>query len=102
VHGTDAYTTAVERTLEIARDAARRIDAAPHVELVRNPELTVVLWRRPGWSADDYTTWSRQLLAEQRAFVMPTTWRGEMVARAVFLNPECPPEIVDDIIASMQ
>lgn len=102
VHGTDAYATAIERTLEIAREAARRIDAAPHLELVRNPELTVVLWRRPGWSPEDYTTWSRQLLADGRAFVMPTTWRGETLARAVFLNPECPPEIVDDIIASMK
>ncbi len=102
VHGTNAYTTAIERTLEIARDAARRIDAAPHVELVRYPELTVVLWRRPGWSPEHYTEWSQQLLREQRAFVMPTTWRGETVARAVFLNPEFPPEIVDDIIASMR
>ena len=88
--------------MEIARDAAQRIDAAPHVELVRKPELAVVLWRRPGWAPADYTAWSRRLLAEERAFVMPTTWRGETVARAVFLNPECPPEIVDDIIASMQ
>ena len=102
VHGTNAYTTAIERTLEIARDAAARIDAAPHVELVRQPELTVVLWRRPGWAPADYAAWSHQLLVEGRAFVMPTTWRGETVARAVFLNPECPPEIVDDIIASMQ
>ncbi len=102
VHGTDAYTAAIERTLGIAQDAARRIDASPHLELVRNPELTVVLWRRPGWSTDQYTTWSRQLLVDQRAFAMPTTWRGETVARAVFLNPECPPEIVDDVIASMQ
>jgi aromatic-L-amino-acid/L-tryptophan decarboxylase len=102
VHGTDAYTTAIERTLEIARDAAARIDAAPHVELVRNPELTVVLWRRPGWTPADYTAWSRRLLEEERAVVVPTTWRGETVARAVFLNPECPPEIIEDIIASMQ
>ena len=102
VHGTNAYTIAIERTLAIARDAAERVDAAPHVELVRMPELGVVLWRRPGWSPADYEAWSHRLLAEQRAFIMPTTWRGETVARAVFLNPECPPEIVDDIIASMQ
>ncbi|MGZ4691363.1 MAG: pyridoxal phosphate-dependent decarboxylase family protein [Acidimicrobiia bacterium] len=102
VHGTDAYSTAIERTLDIAQDAARRIDAAPHLELVRTPELGVVLWRRPGWTTEDYTEWSRRLLADERAFLMPTTWRGETLARAVFLNPECPPEIVDDIIASMQ
>jgi aromatic-L-amino-acid/L-tryptophan decarboxylase len=102
VNGTDAYTAAIERTLEIARGAARRIDAAPHLELVQPPELTVVLWRRPGWSAEDYAAWSRRLLADQRAFSTPTTWRGETVARAVFVNPECPPEIVDDVIDSMR
>lgn len=101
VHGTDAYTAAIEQTLAIARDAARRVDAAPHLELVRQPELGVVLWRRPGWGPDDYTAWSQRMLAEERAFIMPTTWRGETVARAVFLNPTCLPEIVDDIIASM-
>jgi aromatic-L-amino-acid decarboxylase len=102
VHGTDAYSVAIERTLEIARDAARRIDAAPHLDLVRQPELGVVLWRRPGWTSADYTTWSRQLLTEERAFIVPTTWRDETVARAVFLNPECPPEIIEDIIESMR
>jgi aromatic-L-amino-acid/L-tryptophan decarboxylase len=102
VHGTDAYTTAVEQTLEIARDAARQIDAAPHVELILEPELTVVLWRRPGWTASDYATWSRQLLADQIAFVLPTTWHGETVARAVFLHPDCPPEVIEQVIASMR
>ncbi len=101
VHGTDAYTTAIEQTLEIARHAARQIDAAPHLELILEPDLTVVLWRRPGWTATEYATWSRQLLADQIAFVLPTTWHGETVARAVFLHPDCPPEVIDDVIASM-
>ncbi len=101
VHGTDAYTAAIEQDARDRPGRGRRIDAAPHLELVQPPELTVVLWRRPGWSADDYADWSRRLLADQRAFIMPTTWRGETVARAVFLNPECPPEVIDDVIASM-
>jgi glutamate/tyrosine decarboxylase-like PLP-dependent enzyme len=102
VNGTDAYTTAIERTLEIARDAARRIDAAPYLELVQEPELGVVLWRRQGWSAEDYAAWSRQLLADQRAFSTPTIWHDETVARAVSLNPECPPAVMDDIVESMR
>lgn len=102
VHGTDAYTTAVEQTLEIARHAARQIDAAPHLELVLEPDLTVVLWRRPGWTAADYATWSKQLLADRIAFILPTTWHGETVARAVFLHPDCPPEVIEDVIASMR
>jgi glutamate/tyrosine decarboxylase-like PLP-dependent enzyme len=101
VHGTDAYTDAIERTLAIARDAARRIADAEHLELLGEPELTVVLWRRPGWATADYEAWSRQLLADQRAFVLPTTYHGETVARAVFLHPDCPPAVIDDVIASM-
>ncbi len=101
VHGTDAYRDAIERTLEITRDAARRIAAAPHLELILEPELTVVLWRRVGWSSEQYHEWSDQMLRDQRAFVMPTTWHGETVLRAVYLNPECPPSITDDIVASL-
>jgi glutamate/tyrosine decarboxylase-like PLP-dependent enzyme len=102
VHGTDAYAAAIEKTLAVARDAAARIDAAPHLELVRAPELSVVVWRRTGWSPADYRAWSERLLREQRAFVMPTTWRGETVARAVFLHPDCPPTVADDLVASMR
>jgi aromatic-L-amino-acid/L-tryptophan decarboxylase len=101
VHGTDAYRDAVEQTLAIAKDAARRIDAAPHLELIREPELTVVLWRRTGWTPEQYYEWSMKMLHDQRAFVMPTTWHGETVLRAVYLNPVCPPSITDGIIASL-
>ena len=101
VHGTDAYRDAVETTLDIAQDAARRIDAAPHLELILYPELTAVLWRRTGWSHEQYYEWSNAMLRDQRAFVMPTTFHGETVFRAVYLNPECPPSITDDIVASL-
>ena len=52
VHGTDAYTTAIERTLEIARDAARahRRRAARRAGPPTRSSR-VVLWRRPGWTA---------------------------------------------------
>jgi glutamate/tyrosine decarboxylase-like PLP-dependent enzyme len=101
VHGTEAYREAIERTLAVARDAAAAIDAAPHLELLRPPELSVVVWRRTGWTADDYRAWSTRLLREQRAFVMPTTWHDEPIARAVFLHPDCPPEVIEDLVASM-
>ena len=50
VNGLDAYRDAVEAGLAIAQRAAERIDASPHVELVREPGLSVVLFRRPGWA----------------------------------------------------
>jgi glutamate/tyrosine decarboxylase-like PLP-dependent enzyme len=101
VHGTDAYRTAVERTLDIAQDAARRVEAAPHLELVIEPELTVVVLRRRGWEAADYDAWSARMLREERALVLPTTYHGEHLLRAVYLHPECGPEITDEIIASL-
>ena len=101
VHGTDAYRAGIEATLDIARDAASRIQAAPHLELVLDPELTVVVFRRLGWDAEQNQAWSDTMLRDQRAFVLPTTHHGESVLRMVFLHPECPPSVTDDVIASL-
>jgi glutamate/tyrosine decarboxylase-like PLP-dependent enzyme len=101
VHGTDAYRDAIEQVLATARAAARAVDAAPHVELVREPELSVVLFRRPGWSDADYAGWSRKLLDEQTAFVLPTRWHGETVGRAVFLHPATTVDVFDDVLQAM-
>ena len=101
VHGTDAYSAAVERTLASARHAATRIEATDHVELVREPELGVVLFRRRGWSGADYDAWSVRLLRDQVALCLPTRWKGEVVARVVFLHPECPDSFIDELLATM-
>ena len=101
VHGTDAYATAVERVLALARAAAERVRDTPHVALVVEPELSVVLFRRPGWAEADYHAWSRRLLADQVAFALPTRWRGELVGRAVFLHPDTTIEIFDEVLAAM-
>ena len=100
VHGSDAYRDAIERVLATARAAADRIRALDHLELVREPVLSVVLFRRLGWSAADYDAWSARLLEEQIAFVTPSSWKGETVARFAFLHPETTVEIVDEILAT--
>ena len=71
VHGSDAYRDAIERVLATAHAAAARIRALPHLELVREPELSIVLFRRTGWTGADYDAWSARLLDEQIAFVDP-------------------------------
>jgi L-2,4-diaminobutyrate decarboxylase len=86
-HGTRAYTEAIEHTLEVARQAADEIRARPYVELLNEPELTVLVLRRPGWEAADYTAWTARLLAEGVAFVTPTTHAGETVTRFAIVNP---------------
>jgi aromatic-L-amino-acid decarboxylase len=100
-HGTDAYADAIETVLANTRTAARHIDAAAHVELILEPELGVLLFRRPGWDDADYVEWGRSLLAKGTAFVLPTRWHGETVARFVFLHPKTTVDLFDEVVAAM-
>ena len=45
-HGTDRYKEAVERGIELAQIAGKLIDENPHVELVREPSLSCVLYQK--------------------------------------------------------
>jgi glutamate/tyrosine decarboxylase-like PLP-dependent enzyme len=101
-HGTDAYRTAVESSLELARRTARLIDDFDHVELLVEPELSVVLFRRVGWEPARYQAWSDAALARQEAFVVPTTWDGETVLRFCFVNPVTTIDDVVDILDSLR
>jgi glutamate/tyrosine decarboxylase-like PLP-dependent enzyme len=93
-HGTDAYRDAVEETLRVAHAGAALIAAAPHLELIMEPDLSVVLFRRAGWDAAQYQAWSDRLLDAGIAFVTPTGWQGETLLRICVVNPRT---TVDDI-----
>ena len=97
-YGTDAYRDAVERVLSVTREAAEEIGRRPELELVLEPELSVVLFRRLGWGPDDYEAWWRRALERQIGFVQPTTWEGEKVARLCFVNPRTTVEHVRAIL----
>lgn len=101
VNGLDAYRDGIEAGLDMARRAADRITRTSHTELVRDPGLSIVLFRRHGWNKRDYDSWSARILAEQIGLVTSTTWEGETVARFCFLHPETTIAMVDEILASM-
>ena len=101
VHGTEAYSEAIETALALARRSAELIRERPELELIREPELSAVLFRRKGWRAEDYQAWSDRLLAGQIAFVTPTGWQGETVARFAFLHPGTTVEIIEEILGTM-
>ncbi len=100
VYGTDAYREAVERVITTTRAATDRIRALPHLELAREPELSVVLFRRTGWTDAQYHQWSARLSREQIALVVPSRWHDETVARLAFLHPDTTLDIVDEILAT--
>jgi aromatic-L-amino-acid decarboxylase len=101
VHGVDAYSAAIESAISMAQQAAAEIVARDYLELVREPDLSIVLFRRIGWQADDYAAWADKLLADQVAFAPPTLWDGETVARLAFLHPETSMELVKEILERM-
>ncbi|NNF33504.1 MAG: aminotransferase class V-fold PLP-dependent enzyme, partial [Saprospiraceae bacterium] len=106
MHGTDIYKKAVGRGIELARIAGEMITTLPHVELVRPPSLSCVLFRRIGWSVSDYTQWTYENHRKQYALVTPTKWKNldgmESVARFCFINPDTTIEDIQGILKTME
>lgn len=97
VYGTDAYRDAVNASIELARETAKYIETLDHIELVREPVLSVVVWRRIGWQLADYERLQTELLNSQIAFVTPSKWKGETVGRFAFLHPGTTLDLVKEI-----
>jgi glutamate/tyrosine decarboxylase-like PLP-dependent enzyme len=95
-NGTDAYADAIEAVLSVTQEAAEEVRRRPDLELVMDPQLSVVLFRRRGWSSDEYSAWCERLLADGVAFLVPTAWRGERMMRFCFVNPRT---TIDDVRA---
>ncbi len=101
VHGVRAYSEAIEAAIDLARRTAAEIAARDYLELIREPELSVVLFRRIGWQPGDYRAWADKLLDDQVAFLPPTVWEGETVARFAFLHPQTSMDLVTEVLDRM-
>jgi len=86
-HGTDAYTVAMEQTLTVAKEAAELVRAHPNLQLLLEPELSIVAFTRNGWTSADYQKWSDQLLADQVGFIPPSAHKGQPILRFAIVNP---------------
>ena len=86
-HGTDAYTVAMEETLTVAREAAELVRQHPNLDLIHEPELSIVAFTRKGWSPSDYQKWSDKLLADQIGFIPPSSDKGQSILRFAIVNP---------------
>ncbi|HEY5267472.1 MAG TPA: pyridoxal-dependent decarboxylase [Acidimicrobiales bacterium] len=99
-NGVAAYQSAVQCAIDLAQLTQELIDESDHLEMVRPSSLSIVLFRRKGWSAERYNEWSHELLRSQVAFVTPTKWEGETVGRIAFLHPNTSEEMVRAILDS--
>ncbi|WP_274475941.1 pyridoxal phosphate-dependent decarboxylase family protein [Mangrovimonas aestuarii] len=105
MHGTDKYKEAVERGIELAQIAGRLIEENQNVELVRDPSLSCVLFRRKGWKPEDYTNWTYDNHEKGFALVTPTKWKNgdtfETVSRFCFINPDTTEKDIQMILDTM-
>lgn len=100
-HGTAAYGEAVERGVAAAHTIARHIEASDYLDLLIEPELSVVLFERRGWSADQMLAWSEHHRVEGTMLCVPTRWAGRPVFRLCVINPDTHADNVIEILATM-
>ena len=100
-HGTDEYAKAMERTMDVAKDAAEQVRSHPNLKLVIEPPLSIVAFERVGWSRDDYEKWSDKLLADQIGFVTPSAHKGAPILRFAIVNPWTKESDISAILATL-
>ena len=86
-HGTDKYAESMDKTMDLARASAELIKEHPNLELLMEPELSIVAFTRKGWQISDYQRWSDKLLVDQIGFVTPSSHQGEPILRFAIVNP---------------
>lgn len=106
MHGTNRYKEAIEWDIKLAEIAAEKIRSNPKLELVREPSLSVVLFKRKGWTPEDYKNWTFRNLEKGLALVTPTKWRingvRETVIRFCFINPDATEDDIDLILETLE
>lgn len=98
VNGVAAYRDAIEAAASLARETAALVTTMPNLELIREPDLGIVLFRRLGWKPADYDAWAQALHDDEIAFIPPSKWEGETVGRFAFLHPHTSMDLVREIL----
>lgn len=92
----------MEQGLTTARAITEGIRSAEHLELVLEPDLSIVLFRRIGWSADRMVEWSGEHAEAGTVLIIPTAWRGESVFRICVVSPDTVAEHVLAVLDTMR
>jgi glutamate/tyrosine decarboxylase-like PLP-dependent enzyme len=101
-HGVAKYREAIEYNIDVAHEIAEVIRSMDHVELVRDPELSVVVFERKGWDLSQYNAWSDKLLRDEIGFVVPSSHKGNPNTRFAVVNPLTSVKLLTQILESMK
>ena len=97
-YGTDRYREAIETVLATTRAVVAEIRERPHLRLVMEPDLSVVLFERIGWTDEDYRSWSDHNARSGIVLCVPTRWEGLPMLRFCFVNPATEVEAVAEVL----
>ncbi|MCH2434611.1 MAG: aspartate aminotransferase family protein, partial [Acidimicrobiales bacterium] len=97
-YGTDRYRDAIEIVLATTRAVVAEIRERPHLRLIMEPDLSVVLFERVGWTDEDYRSWSDYNARSGIVLCVPTRWEGRPVLRFCFVNPATEVEAVAEVL----
>lgn len=101
-HGVQKYREAIETNIDLAHQVAELISGLDYLELVREPELSVVVFERKGWTLADYDNWSEKLLKDEIGFVVASSHQGKPNTRFAIVNPLTSIELLSQILESMK
>jgi glutamate/tyrosine decarboxylase-like PLP-dependent enzyme len=101
-YGVKAYRSAIAENINLAHKIAEVIRKRPGLKLVREPELSIVVFEKIGWELADYESWSNRILKEELAFVVPSSHQGKPNARFAIVNPRTDFKLLVKILDSME
>jgi len=100
-YGTRAYGDAIKACLDLTAAGAGMIRTSDHLELVAEPELSVLAFRRRGWEPREYGAWSRRMFDSGTALVVPSSLDGQTIMRLCVVNPRTTVEDLQLVLDSM-
>ncbi len=101
LHGAGAFREALAEKLELARDAARRLEADPRFELLEEPQLSVVAFRLKDRDDDANARLLERVNARGRVFLSSTRLHDRLTLRICVLCFRTHQDRLDDAISAL-
>ena len=98
MHGVDAFRRALDEKLDLARYAAERLRKIPGIEIVAEPELSIVAFRAAGPDDGPTRSLQKRINASKRVFVSSTKLRGHQAIRICVLSFRTHRDRIDEIL----
>ncbi len=100
-YGARAYGDAIDLVMHTAGEIAAGIEAMAHLELVIEPQLSVILFKCTGMPLEQMQVWSEMHRRSGALLCLPTFWQGEPVFRICLVNPATQVQEVLDVLQTL-